>query len=188
MDDEDRIEREREAFERAKAQLNQEKERLRSLKNITIRGINPDLYDEFTQRVKTLNLSIGDAVNRMMTDIIEDFNGTFPQLSARGTFGKLALEKAYIAHHDKLSISKRDLEEANTVFYFQHIDQLIIEPDVDLETFQTYIHSIQHCGLVKIPNILPKLLLLSKIRFCEKIEVYKSNLSNQSPKNSNNED
>jgi len=109
-------------------------------------------------------------------------------LSAKGTFGKLALEKAIITHHDSLSLSKHDLEEANTVFYFQHIDQLIIEPDVDLETFQTYIHSIQHCSQVKIPNILPKLLLLSKIRFCEEIEIYESNSFNQSPKNSDNED
>ena len=188
MDDDEHNEQERETFERAKAQIEQEKERIYRLKNITIRGINPDLYDEFTQRVKTLNISIGDAVNRMMTDIIEDFNGTFPQLSAKGTFGKLTLEKAVIAHHDTLSISKHDLEEANTVFYFEHIDELTIESDVDLETFQTYIHSIQHCGLVKIPNILPKLLLLSKIRFCDEIEIYESNSSSQSSRDLDNKD
>jgi hypothetical protein len=147
-------------------------ERRRRLKHITIRGINPDLYEEFTEKVKTLGMHMGEAVNQMMTDIIGDFDDSFPSLSAKGTFGKVPLEKAHISHHAELSIGRKDLEEANVRFYFSHIDELTVESDVDLETFQKYILEIRDCRFLRIPKVLPKLLLLSKIRHCDEIDTY----------------
>ena len=142
------------------------------LKHVTIRGINPELYDEFTEKVKALGMHMGEAVNQMMTDIIVDFDDTFPSLSTKGTFGKVPLEKAHISHHDELSVGRKDLEDANVRFYFSHIEDFTVEPDVDVETFQKYILEISHCRYVRIPKVLPKLLLLSKIRFCREIDTY----------------
>ena len=159
-------------------------EDLKKLKNVTIRGIDSDVYEEFSTNIKSLNRNIGEAVTQMMQDIIQDFDGTFPTLSSRKSLTKLHEKTARISHHDHLSISKSDLEEAGMSFAFRHIDKLIFEPDVDLDTFNQYVRDIRHCSRVKIPNFLPKLLLLSRIQFCDKVEVYQVGKSDDMPSSS----
>ena len=145
---------------------------LKKLKNVTIRGIDSDVYEEFSTNIKSLNRNIGEAVTQMMKDILQDFDGTFPTLSSRRSLGKLQGKTARISHHDRLSISKRDLQEAGLVFSFRHIDKLIFEPDVDLETFNKHVRDIRHCSRVRIPDFLPKLVLLSRIQYCDDVDVY----------------
>jgi len=123
-----------------------------------------------------LNMNIGDAVTKMMRDIMEDLDETFvdmdisSKLSSKKLFGRL--EKATISHHRYLEISGKDLVEASARLSFNHINELKILPDVTREVFTKYIRSINNCRKVMIPNILPKLLLLSKINFCDQIEIY----------------
>jgi hypothetical protein len=145
---------------------------LKNLKNVTIRGIDSEIYEEFSSSIKSLNMNIGDAITRMMADILEDFDGTFPKLSSKRSLGKFKLNKIKIMHHDFLSINKADLVEGGVKIYFMHIQKLRIGPDVDLETFNRYIGAIQHCDIVEIPNILPKVILLSKTPFCDRVRVY----------------
>lgn len=147
-------------------------ENLKKLKNITIRGIDSDTYEDFSSKVKSLNKNIGDAVTQMMKDILVDFDDVFPTLSSKESLRKLKSNAQIISHHERLSISKADFEAAKVPFAFRHIENLIIEPDVDLETFNKFVVQIQHCHRVKIPEIQPKLILLSKIRFCDHVEVY----------------
>jgi hypothetical protein len=147
-------------------------ENLKKLKNITIRGIDSDTYEDFSSKVKSLNKNIGDAVTQMMKDILVDFDDAFPTLSSKDSLRKLKSDAQVISHHERLDISKQDLEDAGVPFAFRHIERLTIGPDVDLETFNKYIVQIQHCSRVKIPAIQPKLVLLSRIRFCDRVEVY----------------
>ncbi|MFX0086212.1 MAG: hypothetical protein ACFFAU_11070 [Candidatus Hodarchaeota archaeon] len=145
------------------------------LKNVTIRGIDADTYEEFSHKIRNLQMNLGDAITRMMQDITKDLNDSIdelPGLSARTTFKHFRLARARITHHDHLSVGKKDLEEAGVRFSFSHIGELTILPDVTREDFRKYIRSISHCDRVRIPAVLPKLLMYSKINFCDKIEVY----------------
>ena len=122
-------EMEREEREDLRNQRKEMSEEMKKLKNVTIRGIDSDVYEEFSSSIKSLNRNIGEAVTLMMKDILQDFDGTFPTLSSRRSLGKLQHKTARISHHDHLSISKSDLEEAGITFSFQHIDKLIFEPE-----------------------------------------------------------
>ncbi|MFX0062469.1 MAG: hypothetical protein ACFFC7_09810 [Candidatus Hermodarchaeota archaeon] len=141
-------------------------------KNVTIRGIDSRVYDEFSHAIKSLGITLGEAISRMMGDVLKDFNGKFPELSSRFFRNGAQLPTASISGHGILSVNKKDLIEANARFSFSHIDQLTFEPDVTPETFTRHVRSIDHCDQVKIPSILPKLLVYSKIRRCESIEIY----------------
>ena len=142
------------------------------IKTVTIRGVDGRIYDEFSQIIQRSGLTIGEAITKMMHDISKDFDDVFPQLSARNLKYMVNKDKIRVQHYDQLSISLKDLEEADKSVSFQHIDHLTLEADINLESFDTYIRNIQHCGTVKVPETLPKLLLYSKISHCNNIEVY----------------
>ncbi|MFW9778361.1 MAG: hypothetical protein ACFFE8_05855 [Candidatus Heimdallarchaeota archaeon] len=147
----------------------------RVLKNVTIRGVDSDVYETFSNKIKMLDMTIGDAITKMMRDIVVNLDETFTDpdlkspLSSRTLIG---LEKVAVSHHKKLEINAKDLVDANSQISFAHIGSLKIGPDVTKNLFMRYIRNISHCKEVQLPGILPKLLLLSKISFCGNIEMY----------------
>jgi hypothetical protein len=145
------------------------------IKTVTIRGVDGRIYDEFSQIIQSSGLTMGEAISKMMRDISKDFDDVFPQLSARNLKYLVNKDKIRVQHYGHLSVSLKDLEEADKSVSFQHIDHLTLEPDITVEAFETYIRSIQHCGTLRVPDVLPKLLLYSKVGHCENIEVYNPN-------------
>ncbi|PWI48174.1 hypothetical protein CEE45_08395 [Candidatus Heimdallarchaeota archaeon B3_Heim] len=156
---------------------NQEINDLTKMKNVTIRGIDSEIYDEFSSSIKSLKMNIGEAITQMMQDVLKDFDDTFPNLSAKGSLGKLKKDRLSISALDKIRISRRDLEEAGAEIRFTHVGKLIFEPDVDLATFNKYVRGITHCEYVRIPAFLPKLILLSKTQYCGRVETYQADKS-----------
>jgi hypothetical protein len=156
--------------------MNNEEEGSLKLKNVTIRGINSEIYDEFSHSMKMLNMTIGDAVTKMMRDIIDDLDESFSDLKIRSKLSSKKLfdrlERAAVKHHRRLIINGKDLTEANAALSFSHIGELMISSDVTRELFNKHIRHISHCQTVRVPEILPKLLLLSRIKFCRNIEIY----------------
>ena len=156
--------------------MNEEEQHLESSssseKNVTIRGIDSRVYDEFSRAIKSLGITLGEAISRMMGDVLKDFDGKIPKLSARFYRDGAQLPTASISGHGLLRVNETDLIEANARFSFTHIDQLTFGPDVTPETFTRHVRSIDHCSEVKIPSILPKLLVYSKVRRCDSIEIY----------------
>ncbi|OLS22289.1 MAG: hypothetical protein HeimC3_31660 [Candidatus Heimdallarchaeota archaeon LC_3] len=142
------------------------------VKNVTIRGIDSNTYLEFSKAVKILNMNIGDAITRMMQDVIKDFDGTFPGIRPGILKGKEQLKKIEIEYNEELKISNDDLIQANARISFERIGTLDIKSDVTQESFNKYIREIYRCKNVRVPNILPKLIILSKIVRYEKIEIY----------------
>ena len=145
------------------------------LKNVTIRGIDSDIYDQFSHQIRNLRMNLGDAITKMMKDIIVDLDESLddlPALRIRTTFNNFALERLSINHYDRLKIGRADLEEANAKISFSHIDKLTFLPDVTREVFTRYVKSVSHCGIVRMPSIFPKLIMYSKLQFCDRIEVY----------------
>lgn len=146
----------------------------RGPKNVTIRGIDADTYDDFSQNMKILGMTMGEAISKMMKDVLADFDGTFPAISAK-TFRKAArLPKLSIVDHDHISIQAQDLAESESRIVFHDIKFLEFEPNVTRELFLRHVSHISDCKLVRLPAILPKLLVLSKIRDCSEIEIYES--------------
>jgi hypothetical protein len=143
-----------------------------TLKSVTIRGVDGAVYDKFSQVVQMAGLTMGEAITKMMGDVMRDFDENFPDLSAESFRMMVKMDKIAIEHHERLSVSKRDLEDANRSIIFEHIRSLTFEADVTEEAFNTYVRKIQHCGTVRVPSVLPKLQIYSKIEFTDNIEIY----------------
>ena len=143
-----------------------------TLKSVTIRGVNGGVYDEFSQVVQMAGLTMGEAITKMMGDVMRDFDETFPDLSAESFRMMVKKDKIAVQHHERLSVSRKDLEDANKGIVFQHIRSLTFEADVTEEVFNTYVRNIQHCGTVRVPSVLPKLQIYAKIAFTDNIEIY----------------
>jgi len=160
--DEDRSERVRRRFP----------EENKSSKTVTIRGVDGQIYDEFSQVIQSSGMTMGDAISKMMRDVSRDFDDVFPKLSAMSLKYMMRKDKITVQHFDTLSVSLKDLEETDKRVRFQHIRSLTIESDITVEAFETYVAGIEHCGIVRIPNVLPKLLIYSKISHCDQVEIY----------------
>ena len=143
-----------------------------TLKSVTIRGVDGGVYDEFSQVIQMAGLTMGEAVTKMMGDVMRDFDEVFPDLSAESFRMMVKMDKIAIQHQDRISVSKGDLEAANRSVIFQHIRSLSFEADVTEEAFNTYVRKIQHCDTVRVPSALPKLQIYSKIEFTDNVEIY----------------
>ena len=143
-----------------------------TLKSVTIRGVDGGVYDEFSQVVQMAGLTMGEAVTKMMGDVMRDFDETFPDLSAESFRMMVKKDKIAVQHHERLSVSRKDLEDADRGVVFQHIRSLTFEADVTEEVFNTYVRGIQHCETVRVPSVLPKLQIYAKIAFTDNIEIY----------------
>jgi hypothetical protein len=143
-----------------------------TLKSVTIRGVDGGTYDEFSSVVQMAGLTMGEAITKMMGDVMRDFDEVFPDLSAASLKLMAKKDRIKVQHHRKMSISRADLEEADRSVKFLHIDELTFEEDVTKEVFNTYVRGVEHCQNVRVPSILPKLLIYSKISFTSNIEIY----------------
>ncbi|OLS22268.1 MAG: hypothetical protein HeimC3_31450 [Candidatus Heimdallarchaeota archaeon LC_3] len=104
--------------------------------------------------------------------MLKNFDGTFPGIRPGLLKGKEQLRKIEISHNEELQIGNDDLVQADARISFLRIGTLEIKSDVTQESFNKYIREIHRCNNVRIPNILPKLIILSKIMRYEKIEIY----------------
>ena len=142
------------------------------LKIVTIRGVDNNVYNEFAIKIKESNKNIGEVISRMMVDVLSDFDETFPEISSRKLRRTTELPRARIEHHDELTINASDLIEAFSRFSFNHIKYLELGPDITAENLIRHIRDISNCHCVRYPSTLPKLLLYSKVRGCETLEMY----------------
>ncbi|MBC8498424.1 hypothetical protein ISS40_10945 [Candidatus Bathyarchaeota archaeon] len=154
------------------SEINDQDEVTPTLKSVTIRGVDGGVYDEFSKVIQMAGLTMGEAITKMMGDVKRDFDETFPDLSAESFRLMVKKDRINVQHHERLSISRKDLEDANRGIRFQHIRDLTFEADVTEEVFNTYVRSIQHCGTVRVPSVLPKLQIYAKITFTDSIEIY----------------
>jgi len=142
------------------------------VKNVTIRGIDAEAYSQFSKNMKLLGMTMGDAITKMMQDVLKDFDETFPDLSSKSLKTGKQLPQMTIANHEDLTISAKDLIEADAYISFLHIEDLELKPDITRELFLRHIKTIAHCDDVRIPSVLPKLLVYSRIIHCDDIELY----------------
>jgi hypothetical protein len=151
-------------------------DRDQNVKNVTIRGIETETYEEFSKTVKMLDMNLGEAISKMMQDVLDNFNGTFPDISAGSLKSVDKLKNLDILQHDELEVSNEDLIQANARVSFYNIGQLNLSSDITLESFNKYVNRIMDCKTIRIPkefkDSIPKLVLLSKINHYTTIEIY----------------
>ena len=144
------------------------------LKSISIRGVNADVYEKFVSKTKVLNMNVGSAISKLMKEVINSVEDGFPHISAK-SLRPLNRKPLSIIGHEELTITKQDLVEAKNQINLINIKKLSFAPDVDRETFQHYVFKIISCQNIRIPNMLPKLVLLAKLQTCKNIEIYEVN-------------
>ncbi|MCY3414124.1 MAG: hypothetical protein INQ03_20940 [Candidatus Heimdallarchaeota archaeon] len=135
--------------------------------NVTIRGVDAEIYQSFSDKVKSSEQNIGEVISTMISSVMNDFDEVFPEPDET----EFPRKKISINHMDDLEISLDDLIETSARVSFNHIDRLIFDASVTKDAFLKYVHSINHCGTIEISSSMPKLLAYSKANYCDEINV-----------------
>ncbi|NHJ48377.1 MAG: hypothetical protein FK733_11390 [Asgard group archaeon] len=133
------------------------------LKDITLRGVNKELYDQFTAFAKKAGAPTGIVFSDILIGYLHQpwrMHG-----SRRRHSLKHGVTPEKITDLDKLSVSKSDLIAAgeSTMFLFRNIKELVFEKNVDAATLVKHVKMIHHCNTKFIGNI-PKLIELGITR------------------------
>lgn len=141
------------------------------LKNINIRSVDATSYNTFSQAMKSRGISIGEAFNQMIKDVINNLskNEEVPNISNSLFQSNTQLK---IESMNIFNVSENDLIESEGVCTFYKIKHLEFSKDITKETFLKYVHLILECENVRIPDTIPKLRLFSKIKNCENVTIY----------------
>jgi hypothetical protein len=114
--------------------------------DVTIRGIDDDVYAKFTAEAKKRNLSIGEMTTIVMRALVEDLGTTNYRI------GNLA----------SLVITRKDLESLKGPVMLHSIKKLEFSDDVDWELFDRSVMSIKSCATVLIPPSITRFQALTK--------------------------
>ncbi|MDK2463803.1 MAG: hypothetical protein QI223_03390 [Candidatus Korarchaeota archaeon] len=148
-------------------------------KDVTIRGVDSDLYDRAAEIARRTGKTIGEIINEalgLFIDLTEGIRSGIQPLvdsakeaSRRIGEGLTSAVPTVISDLEEIEVTKTDLEQFGRRVVFQNIDRLIFTDDVDAETFDKYVALIRNCEEVKPPKGVSKLLVLSKCRRVERL-------------------
>ncbi len=121
--------------------------------DVTIRGIDDNVYSLFSAEARRRSVPIGELVTQVMRIFLEETS-----------------EKVFrVENLDELTINKKELESVGGPIGFSGIKTLTISKDVDWELFDQYVDEIRKSKTVIIPDSLTKLQVLTKCRDVDKI-------------------
>ena len=159
-----------------------------SKKVFTIRGLDPELYEKFTQTAKSLGVSVGELMNEAMRTILtliivsreagEKAGKELGKATASMVSAPLKVIKAFIEGFKdfevvtsigELSISRADLEGVEKPVLFVNIRKLVFEDDVDWDLINSKVKGVKLVDEVVIPKNIPKLLFAKKCLMVKKL-------------------
>lgn len=114
--------------------------------DVTIRGIDDEVYAKFTSEAKKRDLSIGELTTIVMRALVEDISTT----------------NYRIGNLNSLTVSRKDLESLKGPVMFQNIKTLDFGEDIDWDMFDRSVMSIKNCTKVLIPSTLTRFQVLTK--------------------------
>jgi hypothetical protein len=121
--------------------------------DVTIRGINDEVYSRFAAEAKRRGISIGELTTMAMGTLIAE-----------------SCEPNYrIESIDMLVVSKEDLESLEGMVTLENIDMLEFDESVDWPTFNQRVKEISNVDLLVLPKGLSKFQVLTKSRNVELI-------------------
>lgn len=121
--------------------------------DVTIRGIDDDVYSLFSAEARKRGISIGELVTQVMKALLEESSN----------------EGYVIENLKELSVSRKELESIDGPVAFINIKTLIIEDDITWDIFKTSIDEIRKVYTISIPKTLTKFQVLTKCRHVTKI-------------------
>ena len=122
-----------------------------TMTDVTIRGIDDEVYKRFSAEARNRGVPIGELVTLVMRALVEE-----------------ADKDCYkIGNIEKVSVSREDLESLGGPVSFHDIDSLVFEDDVTISIFQKYVLEIRYVEKLTIPKALSKLMVFTK---CYKVD------------------
>lgn len=121
--------------------------------DVTIRGIDDEVYALFSAEARKKNIPIGDLVSQVLRIYLEESTD----------FGHV------IEGIDDLVITKDQLESVGEPISFLGIKSLAIDETVDYELFKKYVDEIRRCKTLTIPKSLTKFQVLTRCKNVSKI-------------------
>jgi putative transposon-encoded protein len=118
--------------------------------DVTIRGIDDDVYAKFTAEAKKQDLSIGELTTIVMRALVED----------------IGTDNYRIGNLTSLDVTRKDLESLKGPVMFHNIKTIEFADDIDWELFDLRVRSIKNTGKVLIPKALTRFQVLTK---CNKV-------------------
>lgn len=151
------------------------------VKDVTIRGINPELYRGVAELAKRLGISMGEVMNeamKLLLDVRGVITGVQPLMEGIRDAGK-ALEKGIsglapvvISGVEEIELNRSDFEGFGKRVLIADVKKLVLSQDVDDKTLEKYVALIRNCEEVSFPKSISKLLALSKCRGVSKVSFY----------------
>ena len=121
--------------------------------NVTIRGIDSNVYSLFSAEARRRGIPIGDLVTQVMRIFLEETS-----------------EKTFrIEGTEELTLTKDELESVGGPIEFRGVKMLRISNDIDWPLFDKYVFEIRKSKTVIIPKTLTKLQVLTKCRNVDNI-------------------
>ena len=121
--------------------------------DVTIRGIDDNVYSLFSAEARKRGVSIGELVTQVMRALLEESTN----------------ENYTIENLKELSVSRRDLESIDGLVSFIGIKNLVMEDDITWDVFKTSVDVIRRVEIVSIPKTLTKFQVLTKCKHVTKI-------------------
>ncbi len=126
--------------------------------DVTIRGIDDDVYARFAAEAKRKGIAIGELTTSVMRDYVDASSG----------------KSAYhITDLTQLTVSKTDLESVDGLVSFSDIEMLEFDDDVDWDIFKTKVERIEDVRVVVLPKSLSKFQVLTKARDVQMVKTKK---------------
>jgi len=122
--------------------------------DVTIRGIDDDVYAKFTAEAKKRELSIGELTTIVMRALVEELGTTNYRISDLAS----------------LVITKKDLESLKGQVMLHRIKKLEFADDVDWELFDRTVMSIKSSSIVLIPKSITRFQVLTKCNMVSEVK------------------
>ncbi|RLG76599.1 MAG: hypothetical protein DRO23_00155 [Thermoprotei archaeon] len=138
-------------------------------KTITIRNIDEELYAKASALARSIGETVGEVINEALRVFLSLAGGSYELVQKMREGVETTLKTVVVGDLDELTVSKSDLESVEGRVRFRNIKKLIFDNTVDLETFNSKVHSIVFVNEVVIPKDIAKLKALTKMKFVKKV-------------------
>lgn len=121
--------------------------------DVTIRGIDDEVYALFSAEARKKNVPIGDLVSQVMRIYLEE-----------------TTDLGYVIEGVvELVITKGQLESVGEPISFLGIKNIVIDESVDYDVFKKYVDEIRRCKTLTVPKTLTKFQVLTRCKNVSKI-------------------
>ncbi|MCL4314768.1 MAG: hypothetical protein M1454_03485 [Candidatus Thermoplasmatota archaeon] len=134
-------------------------------KNISVKGVNKELYRKVMQKAVETGKSIGELTNDAYKALLSTMETAWGK-----SMSVLHGGPRIISDFKSISISDTDLKEIGKNVFFRNIGDLDLS-EVTSETFEKYVDGLVNIDRLIISNKMKKSLVLLRGRYINKIDI-----------------